>query len=110
MIYPLVSPEVINTILGAGGLAFLLALGQGIRWMLDRASAREDKVEKQNERWQRTMYRRMKYEADQHDWFRDYAGRCESIIIRELGEDKLPKKKPYPKEPLDEDELKALDR
>lgn len=105
----LLSSDLINTILGAGGLAFLLALGQGVRWILDRASAREDKVEKQNERWQRTMYRRMEYEAKQHDWHRDYASRCESIIIRRLGEDALPKKKPYPREPL-EDDAKVLGR
>jgi hypothetical protein len=105
-----ISPDLLNTILGAGGLAFLLALGQGIKWLLDRASAREDRVERQNDRWQRTMYRRLEYEAKQHDWFRDYAGRCESIIIRELGEKKLPPKKPYPKEPIDTDEPKAVER
>jgi hypothetical protein len=104
------SDDLLNTILGAGGLAFLLALGQGIRWMLDRASAREDKVEKQNERWQRMMYRRMEYEAKQHDWFRDYAGRCESVIIREVGPEALPEKKPYPREPVDEDDTKALNK
>jgi hypothetical protein len=100
-------PELLNTILGAGGLAFLLALGQGIRWMLDRASAREDRVDKQSQDWQKTMYRRLKYEADQHDWFRDYAGRCESLIIRRLGEEELPAKKPYPREPQEDIDLKA---
>lgn len=105
----LLSTDVVNTILGAGGLAFLLALGQGVRWLLDRASAREDKVEKQNDRWQREMYRRLTFEAKQHDWWRNYGGQCESVIIRQLGEDALPNKRPYPKEPDDEEALKVVE-
>lgn len=106
----MVDSGLLNTVLGAGGLAFLYALGQGIRWMLDRASAREDKVEKQSQDWQKTMYRRLKYEADQHDWFRDYAGRCESTIIRRIGEDALPPKKPYPREPQEDIDLRAVEK
>lgn len=105
----LVSTELVNTILGAGGLAFLYAIGKAISWMLDRASAREDKVEKQNDRWQREMYRRLTFEAKQHDWWRNYGSQCESIIIRELGKDALPEKRPYPREPDDEKSLKALE-
>lgn len=107
---PLVDSGVLNTILGAGGLAFLLALGQGVRWMLDRASAREDRVEQQSQDWQKTMYRRLKYEADQHDWWRNYGGQCESIVIRRLGEEALPIKKPYPAEPQEDIDLKAAKR
>lgn len=104
------SSDLVNTILGAGGLAFLYALGQGVRWMVDRASAREDKVETQTKDWQRTTYKRLTFEAKQHDYWREYANRLEGVIIREIGEDKLPKKRPYPREVRDEDDdLKALE-
>ena len=104
------SSDLVNTILGAGGLAFLYALGQGVRWMVDRASAREDKVETQTKDWQRTTYKRLTFEAKQHDYWREYANRLEGVIIRGLGEDKLPKKRPYPKESReDDDDLKALE-
>jgi hypothetical protein len=108
------SPDVLNILLGGGGLAFLLALGQAIRWMLDRAASREDRVEAQTKRWQRRMYNNLLYEGKMHDYYRRYASRCEEVIIRGLGETALPKKPPMPREPEDEDDdtetLKVIEK
>lgn len=105
-----INPDVVSIILGGGGLAFLIAIGQGIRWIIDRASAREDKVEHQTRSWQRITFKRLTWESKQHDWWRNYAAQCEGVIIRRLGEDALPKKRPYPREPLDDDDdLKAVE-
>jgi hypothetical protein len=98
------NPDVLNILLGGGGLAFLLALGQGVRWMLDRAASREDRVEIQTKRWQRRMYNNLQYEGKMHDYYRRHANRCEEVIIQRLGEDALPKRPPVPREPEDEDD------
>lgn len=91
-------------LLGGGALAFILAIGQAIRWLTDRVSAREDKLQTQVKDWQRATVRRATFEAKQHDWWRYYAGQLEYIVTTRLGEDALPKKRPYPKEPLDDEE------
>jgi hypothetical protein len=105
------SPDVLNILLGGGGLAFLLALGQGVRWMLDRAASREDRVESQTKKWQKRMHDNLLYEGKMHDYYRRYASRCEAVIIRELGEDALPPKAAMPREPEDDDtDLKAIEK
>lgn len=105
------SPELLNTILGAGGLAFLLALGQGIRWMIERVSAREDKVEAKTRRYEKETVRRLTWEAKQHDWWRERAAQCEYVITSRLGSEALPDKRPYPRQPVSEDEeTKAVER
>lgn len=92
--------------LGAGGLAFLAAIGGAIKWVYDGASRREDKVETQTRRWQRETVNRATWEAKQHDWWRDYAGRLEYTITSHpaLGPSALPEKRPYPKRPRSQDE------
>ena len=106
------SPQVLNILLGSGGLAFLLALGQAVRWMLDRAASREDRVEAQTKLWQKRMNQLLLYEGKMHDYYRRYAGQCEGVIIRSLGEEALPKRAPMPREPQEEDndDLKVIER
>lgn len=108
--------EAVKYLLGAGGLAFFGALGAAIKWIYDGVSRREDKVETQTKRWQRDTVNRATWEAKQHDWWRDYAGRLEYTITShpQLGPGVLPEKRPYPKRPRSQDdedaETKAADR
>ena len=108
--------ELWKYILGGGGMLFLGALGGAVKWIADGASRREDKVERQVKDWQRDTVNRATWEAKQHDWWRDYAGRLEYVITRhpELGPDALPDKRPYPKRPRNRDEddadSRAVDR
>jgi hypothetical protein len=105
------NPDLLNTILGAGGLAFLLALGQAIRWIIERVSAREDKVEAKTRRYEKETVRRLTWEAKQHDWWRNRAAQCEYVITSRLGPEALPEKRPYPREPAGEDDdLKAVEK
>ena len=110
--FPLVSSDLVSVILGAGGLSFLLALGAGIRWMFDRASAREDKVERQNKDYQRRLNKRLRYEAQMHDYYRVLASRLESVILRDLDEEHLPERPRMPRwvseDDGSEDDQKAL--
>lgn len=105
--------ELWKYILGGGGMLFLGALGGAVKWIADGASRREDKVERQVKDWQRDTVNRATWEAKQHDWWRDWAGRLEYIVTTRLGEDALPDKRPYPKRPRtrdDEDDSKAIGR
>lgn len=102
--------EFVKYLLGAGGLAFLAAIGGAVKWIAEGASRREDKVETQVKNWQRDTVDRATWEAKQHDWWRDYAGRLEYVVTSRLGEEALPQKRPYPKRPRREDnEAKALE-
>lgn len=93
--------EAVKYLLGAGGTVFLATVGAAIKWLADGVSRREDKVETQTRRWQRETVDRATWEAKQHDWWRDYAGRLEYTITSHpsLGPAALPEKKPYPKRP-----------
>jgi hypothetical protein len=106
--------EAVKYLLGAGGLAFFAAVGGAIKWIYDGVSRREDKVETQTRRWQRDTVDRATWEAKQHDYWRDRAGRAEYVIMTRLGEDALPDAKPYPRRPRttdDEDaDTKAVER
>lgn len=111
LLVPNVSTDLVSVILGGGGVAFLYALGQGIAWLLNRASAKEDKIDRQNRDYQRTLRSRLRYEAAMHDYYRNIANRQEGVIIRELGESKLPAKGRAPRMPTeedDEDDKKAI--
>lgn len=108
--------EAVKYLLGAGGLAFFGAIGAAINWIYNGVSRREDKVETQTRRWQRETVNRATWEAKQHDWWRDYAGRLEYIITSNphLGASALPEKRPYPKRPRSSDDedsdAKAVER
>jgi hypothetical protein len=99
--------DVWKFLFGGGALAFAYAVGKGVQWISSRAAVREDKLEKQVERWQRDMTRRARWEGKQHDYWRAYAGDCEHVIRTRLGEEALPKRKPYPQEPKDPEETDA---
>lgn len=86
-------------LLGGGGMLFLTTIGAGIKYLLEGAKSREHEAEQQAREWTRELDRRAKWEALQHDYHRDRANRAEGVIIRWLGEEKLPPRKPYPKEP-----------
>jgi len=108
----------VQVFLGAGGLAFLGAIGAAIKWVASGVSRREDKVETQTRRWQRETVDRATWEAKQHDWWRERAGDLEHVIRshESLGPSALPEKRPYPKRPRsraddEEDyETKAVER
>jgi hypothetical protein len=94
-------PDLVKYILGGGGLAFFVAIGGAIKWIYDGASRREDKVENQTRRWQRDTVNRATWEALQHDWWREKANKNERVIVVQLGEDKVPRMRAYPKRPKD---------
>jgi hypothetical protein len=98
--------DMVQLLLGAGGVAFLAAIGGAIKWIADGASRREDKVETQTRRWQRETVNRATWEAKQHDWWRERAGELEHIIRSHpaLGPSELPEKRPYPKRPRSSDD------
>lgn len=104
----------VQVFLGAGGLAFLGAIGAAVKWVASGVSRREDKVETQTRRWQRETVDRATWEAKQHDYWRERAGRAEHVIITRLGEDALPEARPYPRRPRTPDEedtdAKAVER
>lgn len=91
-------------IFGGGALAFLLAVGKGIQWLTARAAAREDKLENQVTTWNKIIQRRARWEGKQHDYWRAYAGDCEHVIRTRLGEEALPRRRPYPREPEPEED------
>jgi hypothetical protein len=99
--------DVWKFVFGGGLTAFILGLGKLAQWLSNRAAVREDKLEKQVERWQGRLERSARWEGKQHDYWRAYAGDCEHIIRTRLGEDALPPRKPYPQQPRDPEE-KAL--
>lgn len=96
--------EFVKYLLGGGIVVFIGAIGGAVKWMADGASRREDKAETQIKNWQRDTVDRATWEAKQHDWWRDWAGRCEYVITSRLGAEALPDKRPYPKRPIRKDE------
>lgn len=101
--------EAVKYLLGAGGLAFLTAIGAAIKFVYDGVSRREDKIETQTRRWQRDTVNRATWEAKQHDWWRERAGDLEHVIRTHeaLGPSALPEKRPYPKRPRSSDDEDA---
>lgn len=99
-------------LLGGGGMLFLTTVGAGVKYLLEGAKSREHEAEQQARDWLKENIRRAKWEALQHDYWRDRANRAEGVITRKFGEEHLPSKRPYPKEPKDDtgSELKVKDR
>ena len=91
--------EVWKLILGGTGAAFLTMLGAAVKYLREGAKAKEIDAKKQIKDWNESVVRRAKWEAAQHDWWRNWAGRLEYVITSKLGEAQLPKRRPYPAEP-----------
>jgi hypothetical protein len=105
--------DFLKFLMGGGLVLFLGAIGGAVKWLADGASRREDKAETQIKNWQRDTVNRATWEALQHDWWREKANKNERVIVVQLGEDKVPRMRAYPKRPKDEEadaETKAVDR
>lgn len=98
-------------LLGGGGMLFLTTVGAGVKYLMEGAKSREHEAEQQARDWLKENIRRAKWEGLQHDYWRARAGRAEHVIRAEIGDAKVPKPLPYPKEPpSDSSELKVKDR
>lgn len=98
------SSQWINVLFGAGAAGTIGALYKGIKEFREGSWRRKDSAVADLERWRRQADDAREWEALQHQWWRDYAGRLVFVITSVLGPEKLPKKPPYPKHPAEGDE------
>ena len=91
--------DILNLLLGAGGIAFLTAVYKGIKDYREGTWKRRDGMVADLDKWREAADDAREWEAMQHQWWRDFAGRCVYVITTKLGPDALPPKEPYPVRP-----------
>lgn len=89
----------ITALVGAGAAGTVAALYRGIKDYREGSWRRSDSAVADLERWRQQSDDAREWEALQHLWWRDYAGRLVFIIITKLGAEELPVKEPYPEHP-----------
>lgn len=91
--------EVINIVLGAGGVAFMtLATRFFIEWR-EGTWKHQDTAIDDLEKWRSDADDAREWAEIQHQWWRARAGRLEWVILVKLGPDYVPKAEPYPTKP-----------
>jgi hypothetical protein len=91
--------EVLNIVLGAGGVAFLYAVGKVVKDYREGSWRRNDTAVADLEKWRRDADDAREWCESQHQWWRSWAGRLEWVILTRLGPNALPKRDEYPVKP-----------
>jgi hypothetical protein len=91
--------DILNIVLGAGGVGFLYACAKVFNSWREGTWRRNDTAVADLERWRATSDDAREWEALQHQWWRQWAGRLEYKITSTLGPEALPPKEPYPVKP-----------
>lgn len=96
--------EILNLLLGAGGMAFIASLYKVIKDFREGTWRRHDTAVADLERWRKSADNAREWAEVQHQWWRERAGRLEYVILTKLGASELPTKEPYPIHPKDPDD------
>jgi hypothetical protein len=99
MATPSDTADIWNLLLGGGAVAFVTGLYKVWKDVREGTWRRQDTAIADLEKWRRDADDAREWEALQHQWWRNRAGRLEYIILTLLGPDKLPKSEPYPVRP-----------
>lgn len=91
--------EILNLLLGAGGVAFIAAVYKVVKDWREGTWRRQDDAVADLERWRSAADDAREWEAVQHQWWRAWAGRLEYVILTRLGSSELPRREPYPTKP-----------
>jgi hypothetical protein len=92
--------DLLNIILGAGGIGFVYAMAKVFTAWREGTWRRNDSAVADLEKWRRDANDEREWEALQHQWWRGWAGRLEYRITSRLGPEALPEKEPYPTRPV----------
>lgn len=95
--------DVLNLVLGAGGVTFFIACAKVFTAWREGTWKRNDSAVADLERWRKDSDREREWEAAQHSWWRQWAGRLEYKITSTMGYEALPPKEPYPVKPPQDD-------
>ena len=95
--------DLINAILGAGGVGFLTMAYKGIKQYREGTWRRHDGAVADLEKWRKSADDARKHSDDDREWeavqgryWFQYSGDLEHVIRVDLGADHLPVKKPFP--------------
>jgi hypothetical protein len=91
--------DLLNIVLGAGGVGFVYACAKVITAWREGTWRRKDSAVADLEKWRRDADDAREWEAVQHEWWRQWAGRLEYTVTSQLGHGALPPKDPYPQRP-----------
>lgn len=92
--------DLLNIVLGAGGVGFLFAVAKVVTAWREGTWKRNDTAVADLERWRADANDEREWEALQHQWWRQWAGRLEYKIVSTLGHKALPEREPYPTKPV----------
>jgi hypothetical protein len=96
------SVDVLNIVLGAGGVGFVYACAKVFTAWREGTWRRNDSAVADLEKWRKTADDAREWEAAQHAWWRQWAGRLEYTVTSRLGFEALPPKDQYPRRPEEE--------
>lgn len=91
--------EILNLLLGAGGVAFVAACYKVVKDYREGTWRRQDTAVADLERWRAAADDAREWAELQHQWWRYRAGRLEYVIMVNLGPDYIPPPEPYPVRP-----------
>lgn len=93
------SNDLLNAFLGGGLVAFIAALYKVVEGWREGTWRRQDHAYADLEKWRKDADDAREWEALQHQWWRQRAGRLEWVILVNLGPEKVPPAEPYPTRP-----------
>lgn len=91
--------QLLNFFLGGGLVAAIAAAFKGIQALKAGSHSKEREAIQDLEKWRSDSDDAREWEAAQHQWWRDWAGRLAYVILTHLGQGAMPEKEPYPERP-----------
>lgn len=91
--------DLLNALLGAGGVGFIAAAYKGVKDYRKGTWQRQDGAIADLEKWRKSADDAREWEQLQGEYWHNWAGTLEHVVRTELGPEALPVKEPYPVRP-----------
>ena len=91
-----VTSDLLNALLGAGGVGFMAALYRGVKDYREGTWRHRDGAVADLEKWRKSSDEARQWEQIQGEYWHNWAADLEYIVRTKLGEGALPVKDPFP--------------